>query len=62
MIINFKPHGKGLWHSDCTNHFGGIMKELKDEGDRTLMECLHCGKKGYYPHGRVGRVEVEEAE
>jgi hypothetical protein len=60
MIINFQPHGKGLWHSDCINHFGGIMKELTDDGSKTLMECLSCGKRGYYPHGVSGRVHVPE--
>lgn len=57
MIINFK--NRCLWHSDCENHFGGIMKEIRHEEDKTLMECLHCGKKGYYPKGGIGRICVE---
>jgi hypothetical protein len=36
------------------------MKEIKFEEGRTLMECLSCGKKGYYPVGGLGCIEAEE--
>ena len=58
MIINFDEKNKCLWHSDCDNKYGGVMKELKREEDCTLMECLHCGKQGYYPVGGLGRITV----
>jgi len=60
MIINYE-NGR-IWHSDCTNHFGGIMKPLtKKEGEDTpLLECLSCAKKGYYPRGKAGKQYVEE--
>ena len=61
MIINFELQGRSFFHSDCDKDYGGgIVKPIKNEKDKTLCECLHCGKKGYYPVGRIGRVEVEE--
>jgi hypothetical protein len=52
------------WHVDCEVGMGGsgiITKTIEDkENQRTLMECGHCGKKGYYPYGKIGCVEVDE--
>jgi hypothetical protein len=60
MIIDYQRSGKCLWHRDCINHFGGIMKVVNHEADRSLLECLHCGKRGFYPVGGIGEVSVEE--
>ena len=64
MIINYELHGRSFFHSDCEKGFNhcGIVKPIKNEEDKTLVECQHCGKKGYYPVGGIGRIEVEEVE
>ena len=38
----------------------GVCKELgfDDEKERALVECLHCGRKGYLPKGTPFRAEV----
>jgi hypothetical protein len=54
--IEIDRQGSCFWHRNCTNHFGGIMKETKREPDKSLIKCLHCGKQGYYPVGGVGRI------
>lgn len=62
MIINYELYGRAFFHSDCSvsEYGGGIVKPIKNEKDATLCECLHCGKKGYYPVGKKGCVKVEE--
>ena len=46
MKITYQLVGRCLWHSDCIEGRGnGIMKSIKREKDRDLMECQHCGKK-----------------
>ena len=60
MIINYELVGGAFFHSDCDKDYGGgIVKPVKNEKDKTLVECLHCGKRGYYPVGKIGSVEVE---
>lgn len=58
MLITYERAGRCLWHSDCDKNpwKSGVMREVKKEQGRTLLECLHCGKKAYYPHGSVGEV------
>lgn len=59
MVLNYEPNnGRSFWHSDCTNHFGGIVREEHREYDRSLMKCLHCGKEGWYQKGWVGQHTV----
>lgn len=64
MKLSVQLRPRCFWHVDCPeNSFGSgiITKTTEDkENQRTLMECGHCGKKGYYPYGRVGCVEVDE--
>jgi hypothetical protein len=36
------------------------MKEVERERERTLVECCGCGKRGYYPVGGAGCLNVEE--
>ena len=61
MKITYQLQGRCFWHSDCPEgQNNGIMKSIKRETDQDLMECLHCGKKGYYPVGKVGEIEVVE--
>lgn len=50
-----------IWHTDCDEpHRSGIMQPIHREEERTLMKCLHCGKHGYYPHGRSGPVCTDD--
>ena len=60
IVINYE-NGR-IWHSDCTNHFGGIMKEVSYDTSNEvgIFECLHCGKKGKLPKGSVGKRTCEE--
>jgi hypothetical protein len=62
MRISYEPRSRAIWHTDCTNHFGGVMKpELDDEErSRTLMRCLHCRKAGWYHYGWVGEANCVE--
>ena len=61
MIIDYELQGRSFFHSDCDKiHGGGIVKPIKDEEGKTLCECVHCSKKGYYPVGKIGAVKVEE--
>lgn len=54
--IQWDRAGRAFWHTNCTNHLGGVMKEVKREPDKSVFECLHCGKRGEYPVGGVGTV------
>lgn len=61
MIINFSKSTHTFWHSDCD--MGGHSPpafEVSIEDGQTLMECARCKKRGYYPHGGTGEIEVEE--
>lgn len=63
MKITYQILGKCVWHSDCeVGRNNGIMKSIEKKEDKDLMECGHCGKKGYYPVGGVGEMEVEEVQ
>ena len=61
MIINFSTSNHCLWHSDCDREKAPPMKEIQVEVDneQTLLECTHCKKQGYYPHGGLGEIEVD---
>lgn len=59
MIITVQNYPRAIWHSDC-EHRSGIMKAIRHDEKSSLMECLHCGKKGHYPVGSIGSVNVEE--
>lgn len=58
MQIKINREGARFWHENCASHFGGIMMEIKQEPDKSLIECQHCKQRGYYPVGGVGRVSV----
>lgn len=55
MRIEYQRLGRCLWHADCPNNsFGsGIMREVTREDERSLLECLHCGQRAYFPKGAV---------
>lgn len=48
--------GGKFWHTNCPkNAFTcGIMRPVVYEDKRSVIECLHCGQRGYYPVGAVG--------
>lgn len=58
--IKILREGSKFWHMDCTNHFGGIMREIRREPEKSLFECGSCRKMGYYPVGAAGAVCVPE--
>jgi hypothetical protein len=62
MEITWQREGNCMWHSDCPKNKwnSGIMKIVQHEETRTLLECLHCGQKGYYSVGGHGTVCSEE--
>lgn len=52
---------KGMfWHIDCEKISCGIMKAISQEEKRSVIECLHCGIKGYYPVGGCGSLCCQE--
>jgi len=59
MIIKIE---RGIWHIDCSKNEwnSGVIKELKYnvKTKKTLVECLHCGQKGYIPDGTLFKVKV----
>ena len=61
--MTYQLYGRCMWHSDCEPGNGsGVMKGIKREDDGDVFECLHCGKKGFYPVGGVGCITVDEIE
>ncbi len=62
MKINYQLCGRCFWHEDCEKTNQGIMKAVKHEENRSIIECLSCGKRGYYPVGRHGLVCAEEVK
>jgi hypothetical protein len=58
MRISWEAFGNCLWHEDCDKSRSGIMREVSRENARSLLECLHCGRRGFYPVGGVGPVCV----
>lgn len=60
MIISYNRKTHTLWHSDCSVNHAPPMKELSFQEDMTLMECTVCKAQGYYPHGKSGRIKVEQ--
>lgn len=63
MKVNLSRYPTCFWHIDCdkSNH-AGILKEVKREEEHSLMECLDCGKLGYYPVGGSGCIEIDVEE
>ena len=47
MQVQIRREGSRFWHENCANHLGGVMKEIKREEDKSLMQCLHCKQCGY---------------
>ena len=47
--------GRCLWHTNCPKNelHSGIMRVVKREENRSLLECLHCGQFAYFPVGGV---------
>lgn len=64
LTLNYEPDNRAFWHTDCANHFGGVVYEIKREKNHSLLECQHCKQRGYYAVGWVGphTVSVEPAE
>jgi hypothetical protein len=62
MRIEYQRMGCCFWHTDCTNHLGGIMQIISDAKHDTLLKCGHCGKQGRYPVGAVGEHVVDMVE
>lgn len=63
MKITYQLEGRCIWHSDCVEGKGsGIMVSIEREDDRDLMQCKHCGKRGYYPVGSIGEIIVDEVK
>lgn len=56
--MDIDREGARFWHRNCANHLGGVMKVVKDEPTQSLIQCLHCGKSGYYPVGGLGRIRA----
>jgi len=56
MLMTYKLYGRCMWHEDCDASFTGqgVMKLVERREEHDLMECLHCGRRGYYPVGAVG--------
>lgn len=60
MVIHWE---RGMfWHMGCEKERTGIMKAVSREETRSVIECLACGKKGYYPVGGAGSVCSPEIE
>lgn len=59
MQVQIRREGPRFWHENCTNHLGGVMKEIKREDDRSLIQCQHCRQCGYYPIGGVGSISAD---
>lgn len=51
MRVKWVHEGRQLWHEDCANHFGGIMKEVEFDGTGSVLECLSCNKLCHFPKG-----------
>lgn len=49
-----------FWHVNCEKMHDAIMKEIRMEEKRGIIECFSCGKKGYYPRGGVGSLCCDE--
>lgn len=51
MVIQKFP--RCLWHIDCPKnaHNSGVVKDYPSQGDRTPVECLHCGEKAFVMRG-----------
>lgn len=62
LEITYELGGK-FWHTNCPkNSFhSGIMMPIAHELRQSIVECLHCGQRGYYPVGGVGPVRSPEA-
>jgi hypothetical protein len=55
MEINWEGGCRSLWHWNCdkSRNGSGVIGEVKQEKDRTLVRCLHCGRAGWLPVGAV---------
>lgn len=62
MKINYERYGRCFWHEDCQKARQGVMKVMRHEEKRSALECLDCGRSGYYPVGGLGLICVEEIE
>uniref|UniRef100_A0A6H1ZRB5 Uncharacterized protein n=1 Tax=viral metagenome TaxID=1070528 RepID=A0A6H1ZRB5_9ZZZZ len=61
MKIFWEREDKALWHIDCVpGRNNGIIKVVEHQEERSLVVCLHCGKRGYYPVGCTGYACSEE--
>ena len=50
--ITVENQPRCFWHSNCVVGQGnGIMKVIRNEPDKTIFECQHCGQCGYFPIG-----------
>lgn len=53
MCITIEKYPRCHWHTNCSESRSGILKIVREEpeNERTLFECLHCGKYGYLASG-----------
>lgn len=58
LEIMYERGGK-FWHTNCPKSPSGIMAAVAHEPERSLIECMHCGQRGYYPVGGLGVVCAE---
>ena len=60
MLLSYELIGRCFWHLDCDKSRSGIVREVRREDHRTLVECGHCGRRAYYPVGGLGPLCVPE--
>lgn len=64
LDIEYQREGHCLWHTNCPEnaHHSGIMRVERNELERSLVKCMHCGQHAYFPVGgvcvSVPKVEV----
>lgn len=53
MQLVIQKFPRCIWHIDCPEnpHNSGVVDDYPSEGDKTPVECLHCGEKGFILRG-----------
>ncbi len=53
MNLVIQKFPRCIWHIDCPEnaHNSGVVKDYPAQGDKTPVECLHCGERGSILHG-----------
>jgi hypothetical protein len=62
LMISYELEGRCLWHLECqTNPLRcSPMRVVASEPERSVVECVSCGERGYYPVGGLGRICCEK--